>query len=347
MGSPAAAGETAAAAANDEWIELKNISGSDLAMNGWQIENVSGGIKIIMSGSNVIPAGGFLLLARGSAGAVAAIASVHYSGALANTGDVIAVFDPQCNVSDFLNASSAWPGGDNTTKKTLERTRDHSGWQTSALPGGTPGAENSEGPASTNGGDGGSGSSNPVNPGGVGIAQNPATSSEQTGSAQTGNTVTFCPANHVVISDIQIAGAASANDVIKLYNPGSSSVDVSGWRLRKRTSGGSEASIKVFPGGSAVSPQGHFVWANAADGFAAGVGADVSSTETIAADNSIALFDASGTIVDQVAWGNGTNQWVEGHAFPTNPAANHVLERVFVNGVIGDSDDNANDFALH
>ena len=103
----------------------------------------------------------------------------------------------------------------------------------------------------------------------------------------------------------------------------------------------------MFPGGSVIAPAASFAWANSANGFAASLGADVSSTETIAADNSVALFDASGTIVDEVAWGSGTNQYVEGNPFPTDPSANQVLERRMVDGAASDSDDNATDFALH
>ncbi|HVN26236.1 MAG TPA: lamin tail domain-containing protein [Candidatus Paceibacterota bacterium] len=168
----------------------------------------------------------------------------------------------------------------------------------------------------------------------------PATTSSSTAS-------TFCAATHVVIAAVQIAGPATSNDFVRLFNPTSATVDLGGWRLRKKSSGGTDASLKVLGSGASIAAGGSFVWANSANGFAASVGADVSSTETIAADNSVALLNASGTIVDEVAWGNGTNQYVEGSPFPTNPAANQILSRTLSGGIPGDSDNNAADFTLH
>ena len=120
-----------------------------------------------------------------------------------------------------------------------------------------------------------------------------------------------------------------------------------GWRLRKKSSGGTDASLKVLGKGSSIAAGGYFTWANSAGGFALSITADVSSTETLAANNSVALMDASGTIIDEVAWGTGADQYVEGSAFPTNPAANQILERNAAGDAISDSDDNAADFALH
>jgi hypothetical protein len=74
--------------------------------------------------------------------------------------------------------------------------------------------------------------------------------------------------------------------------------------------------------------------------------ADATSTETLAADNSTALFDASGTIVDAVAWGEGADQYVEGAPYPANPDTNQVLKRKFADGGIVDTDNNADDFTL-
>ena len=76
------------------------------------------------------------------------------------------------------------------------------------------------------------------------------------------------------------------------------------------------------------------------------VGADVSSAETLSANNSVALFDASGTIVDAVAWGTGMNQYVEGAAYPANPTAGQILTRIFQNGMIVDTDNNVTDFVI-
>jgi hypothetical protein len=152
--------------------------------------------------------------------------------------------------------------------------------------------------------------------------------------------------DHIVIAAVQIAGASSANDFVKLYNPTGAAVDMSGWKLHKKSNSGADYSLKVFAQGVSISAGGYFVWANSANGFADFIGADVSSTQTLSADNSVALLDASGAIVDAVAWGNGMGQYGEGPPFGTNPAASQVLTRQTVNGAMVDTDDNANDFEL-
>ena len=113
MGSVAASGETASAAAGREWIELKNISGDAVDLSGWQIDDVSGNLKIVVNASTtagastVVPPGGFYLLARGANAVPEISADLVYSGALSNAGDVLAVFDPACGSSDVLDAGSA------------------------------------------------------------------------------------------------------------------------------------------------------------------------------------------------------------------------------------------------
>jgi hypothetical protein len=150
----------------------------------------------------------------------------------------------------------------------------------------------------------------------------------------------------VLIAAIQIAGASTTNDFVKLFNPGTGTVDMSGWKLRKKASTGSDQSLRQFPDGSVIAPHGYFAWANSDGGFSGSLGADVSSTATLAADNSVALFDASGTMMDAVAWGTGVDQYVEGCPYPTDPVAGQVLRRMFSGGAIVDTDNNADDFTL-
>ena len=356
MGSLPAIGETASAAANDEWIELKNISGSDIALNGWAVLDSASGITVHFASSDHIAAGGFFLLARGDGGSVSLIAQKIYSGNLPNTGDQLALLDSQCAVSDFVDASLGWPGGDNATKQTLERNAGGNGWHTSLPAGGTPGAENSAGvplqqplqPTSTKASS--SSSSAVLSPGGVGSSDSGSSGSGTDSSTATASGTeqgVVCSPDHAVIMEIQTAGAVSSNDLVKLYNPTGAAIAMDGWKLRKKSQTGTDGSLKALGAENVIPPGGYFTWANSANGFAQSIGADVSSTETLAANNSVALMDASGTIIDEVAWGTGTNQYVEGTAFAANPAANQLLERKVVGGVVIDTDDNATDFALH
>jgi hypothetical protein len=169
----------------------------------------------------------------------------------------------------------------------------------------------------------------------------PVASSSPSSSPSVSSPPTPSPSTHLLISQIQIAGATSANDFVKIYNPAPAAVDIGGWKLRKKSSTGSDASLREFPKGLSVGAGAYFIWANSANGFAQSISADASSSQTLSADNSVALFDADGVLIDSVAWGNGANQYGEGSPYPTNPAASQILERSV------DTDNNAKDFDLH
>lgn len=169
----------------------------------------------------------------------------------------------------------------------------------------------------------------------------PSSSSISTSTSSGQNAV-----NHLVIAAIQIAGASSSNDFIKIFNPTAAAINISGWKLHKKSSTGTDYSLRTFPSGSTIAPGGYFVWANSLDGFSESIAADASSTETLSPDNSAALLDANGDTIDQVAWGIGMDQYVEGSAYPTDPLANQVLARIFSNGAIVDTDNNASDFGV-
>jgi hypothetical protein len=356
-----------ASSSNAEWMEIKNISGSDVDLNGWQLVNASGKIKISFVSGDTVSSGGLLLLSRsGSSSTV----GKSYSGSLVNSGDILAIMDPQCNVSDFLDASSGWPAGNNTTKQTLERDADGIGWHTSALAGGTPGAENStitppipkitsstvgnfvtpQMPLSNQ---------NTINVSTPSITTAAtttsttdlvATSSDSavgaTTASSSSSTSSAVTSGHILIVTVQIAGASSTNDLIKLYNPTNTSIDVSGWKLHKRSQTGTEYSLKELPMGSVIQAGQSFTWANSVNGFSETVGANVSSTETLSADNSAALLDTTGAVVDAVAWGSGTNQFGKGSPYPTDPTGAQLLVRQSNNGTMVDTSNNANDFIL-
>lgn len=152
----------------------------------------------------------------------------------------------------------------------------------------------------------------------------------------------------LLIFEIQITGGPgnSEQDFIKIYNPTSYAVNAGGWKLRKRSKTGGDASIKVIPDGTAISSGAVLTWANSKDNFAGTVGADISSTATISADNSIAILDADGKIIDAVAWGGGTGQFVEGAPYPNNPEAGQILRRKTGGANLQDTDNNSADFSV-
>lgn len=345
MGSSPLAGETASQAGNREWIELKNISGSPIILSGWQVMNTSNKLDAILGEGAAIPAGGFYLLERRSAEASetlpGVIADQMYSGALSNTGDTLVLFDANCGVMDRIDAPGGWPGGDNATKQTLERNTSGFGWHTSVPSGGTPRKENSIPPPPSP-----PPSVSESAPPPVPITTDDATSTQATSTEPCATSTDAGVPAHLVIAEIQIAGTTASQDFVKIFNPTAGDINLGGWKMRKKTKSGGDYSLRVLPTTSMVAAGKYFVWANAADGFGDAMGADATSTETLAADNSTALLNASGTVVDAVAWGEGTDQYVEGIPYPTNPKAGEVLKRKFTDGVMVDSDNNAQDFAI-
>jgi len=150
-----------------------------------------------------------------------------------------------------------------------------------------------------------------------------------------------------LIVEIQIAGEKADNDFIKIYNPGNNAIDISSYKLRKRTSTGSEASVRVFPSGSQIQAKGYFLWANSKEDFHLAIGADVWSAATLAKNNSIALFNTEGVILDSLTWGEGQNPFVKEAPFLENPGPNQRLKRKNINGDYQSTGNNSQDFYLY
>ena len=356
-------GETATEASGREWMELRNNNGEDVDLSDWQIVNQTEKFKIMFGGSAKIDFGEFFLLERDGNFIPGVPADNIYSGGLSNAGEWLRLFDGNCRLIDEINASSGWPGGSNSTKATLERDNTDLGWHTSGFAGGTPKAQNSVvwnpasvaapaivSPAPEPATQAASSGTAPITASATSTSSSTAlvtaSDTEETSAASSSTPAVSGGLSHPVIAAVGIAGAESSNDFVKIFNLTDIAVDISGWKLHKRTNTGTEDSLRTFPLGSIVASGGYFAWANSMDGFAASVSANVSSTATLAADNSVAIENTSGTVIDAVAWGTGTNQFVEGAAYPADPAANQVLSRKFVDGVLEDSDNNAEDFTL-
>lgn len=126
--------------ANNEWIELKNNSYQEIAIDNWTLSAQDGSPKIILKGK--IAANGYFLLKRTNDETIPTIiADQIYTGALGNDGENLILKDSSENIIDQINAPSGWPSGDKTTKQTMERSSNGS-WQTSQNAGGTPKAAN-------------------------------------------------------------------------------------------------------------------------------------------------------------------------------------------------------------
>src|SRR5438093_2934024 len=78
--------------AADEWIELINNTPGAINLSGWTLTAADGTPSIALSGS--IPAGGYFLLERTDDTTVPGVtADQIYTGALGNTGEILALRD--------------------------------------------------------------------------------------------------------------------------------------------------------------------------------------------------------------------------------------------------------------
>src|SRR3989344_1999960 len=302
--------------ANDEWVELKNISSATLDVSGWQLIDKGEQIKVTIINGTKLAAGAYLLLERTDDDSLPGVAAdIIYTGALSNTDEGLRLFDKDCALIDEVTANSDWPAGDSAARKTMERSADL-GWHTyngggEVLGGvtimGTPQKDNSI-PATTN-------------------DQQQMTNDNQA----TTNSQQETP-NHLVISEIQITGGSgqTTDDFIEIYNPMDSAFNLNGHRLVKRTkTGTSDTSIKSWTSDAFIPAKGFYLWANSSYADIA-VTPDATTAASIADDNGIALrlgAEDTGTIIDSVAWGEAENIFAEAARFPTNPDANQSLER--------------------
>ena len=131
--------------ANNEWIELYNLSGSPTDLAGWTLGD-GGSLSISLSGT--LSPHGVGVLERTNDDTLPGTAFLIYSGALANTGGTLTLRNGEGTVSDEAVGGTDWTGiggNNNPPKMTAQRTR--TGTWVTALP--TPGADNAQENATT------------------------------------------------------------------------------------------------------------------------------------------------------------------------------------------------------
>jgi hypothetical protein len=286
--------------ANDEWIELKNISGKDIDLKGYTISNKKEKINIIFD-SYVLHNGDFVLLERTDDTSVPyKQADVIYQGALSNSDEELYLFDSSCNVEDYVVANPDWPAGNNAEKRTMERMSDFS-WSTYDGNGtnniwGTPKEANSQGmkkeekKAETKSSSVLTASlSGPISGGGSAPAE-----------------VNYCsqsnlsfPTREVVINEVAWMGTglSSSDEWIELKNLSGEAVNLNNWQLLDQ---GNQIKV-VFSSSDAISPNGFYLLERTNDDSVPNISANKIYTGALSDTNeSLRLFNSSCGLVDEV-----------------------------------------------
>ncbi|MBI2448446.1 lamin tail domain-containing protein [Candidatus Microgenomates bacterium] len=140
-------------------------------------------------------------------------------------------------------------------------------------------------------------------------------------------------ASNLVISEVQIAGVATDDDFVEIYNPTVGDVNLDGYRLSKQSSTGTEYTVKTFSASNIIPAFGYFLWANSSY-TTISPAPDETSSQTLAANNGLALqkFNSTSELwenISMVGWGNGFGgNFFEGTTYPNSPAASESIERL-------------------
>lgn len=173
-------------------------------------------------------------------------------------------------------------------------------------------------------------------------------------------TKAFSVASHVVISEIEIGVTSVANnEFVELYNPTNSSIDITGWKLTRKTDTGTESTLVASMSGTIAAHSFKLIGSPEYDGTPS---ADLvySTAQHLAADNSVILYASDGTtVIDKVGMGDATDKESSTAA---SPASSDSIERkasstsTIASMIIGgidelmgngeDTDNNANDFIV-
>ncbi len=130
----------------------------------------------------------------------------------------------------------------------------------------------------------------------------------------------------VVLSEIQVAGSKASDEFIELYNSSDESVNLSGWSLRRKSANDTTnrgSSLKTLGSSDTLPAHGYFLWANSVSIFKDH--ADTTTGSSLSDNNSLALYDKDGVLIDSLTWGTG-------HALPYSPRqlANPDEKEIFV-----------------
>ena len=156
---------------------------------------------------------------------------------------------------------------------------------------------------------------------------------------------TFAATDHVVISQVQISGSVADDEFVELYNPTDTTVDLTGWDLKRKTESGETESSLDTNIDLSIPPHSYLLIAPAQYTGSVAKDAEYSTLSRIAANNTVLLYDNESNLVDKVGFGTATDKEV---AAVENPSASGSVQRKLdeTNGNGQDTDNNFDDFVL-
>ncbi len=158
----------------------------------------------------------------------------------------------------------------------------------------------------------------------------------------------------ILINEIQIQGETNHDEFIELYNPNNRLIDLSNWRLSKKTSSGNESNLVASNSFQGVIPAyGYFLIANPQireDGEPHYQGGEIpdiyysGQNYYIASDNTILLYAPDESLSDRVGYGEVSD--FDGSPFPESPPPGLSIGRRWLSEDYANSQNNSEDFEL-
>lgn len=151
----------------------------------------------------------------------------------------------------------------------------------------------------------------------------------------------------LVISQVQLQGTENVDDeFVELFNPTNDAISIDGWKLKRKTQGGSENTLVASLSGM-LAPRSYFLIAHPEYDGTSSSDFLYSSTSSgmLALHNTVLLYDNENTVIDKVGMGEAG----EFEASPVpNPTPGGSIERTLdgQNEHGTDTDNNFLDFVL-